>query len=138
MWRALLFAACALSLTLLACDDSSSDGDATPTTDRPTATRQVVRSTSTAVPATATAQPAATNTPAPPAPAPTNQPAPTDPPAQQPPPQTNCSPAYPGVCIPPPPPDLDCGDISARRFTVQPPDPHGFDNDGDGVGCESG
>jgi micrococcal nuclease len=51
--------------------------------------------------------------------------------------QTSCSPAYPGVCIPPAPPDLDCGDISARRFRVLAPDPHGFDRDGDGVGCES-
>lgn len=50
---------------------------------------------------------------------------------------SNCSPAYPDVCIPPAPPDLNCGDISARRFTVLAPDPHGFDGDGDGVGCES-
>jgi hypothetical protein len=50
----------------------------------------------------------------------------------------NCSPAYPGVCIPPAPPDLDCGDISFRLFTVLRPDPHNFDNDGDGIGCESG
>ena len=49
----------------------------------------------------------------------------------------NCSPAYPSVCIPPPPPDLDCGDISFRRFTVLSPDPHNFDRDGDGIGCES-
>ncbi len=48
-----------------------------------------------------------------------------------------CSPAYPTVCIPPPPPDLDCRDVAARRFEVLPPDPHGFDRDGDGVGCES-
>lgn len=48
-----------------------------------------------------------------------------------------CDPAYPGVCIPPGPPDLDCGDILYRRFQVLSPDPHGFDRDGDGVGCES-
>jgi endonuclease YncB( thermonuclease family) len=48
-----------------------------------------------------------------------------------------CDPSYPGVCIAPPPPDLDCGDIPYRRFQVLPPDPHGFDRDGDGVGCES-
>ncbi|HXG40597.1 MAG TPA: thermonuclease family protein [Candidatus Limnocylindrales bacterium] len=47
-----------------------------------------------------------------------------------------CDPAYPGVCIPPPPPDLDCRDIDARRFAVRPPDPHRFDGDGDGIGCE--
>ena len=48
-----------------------------------------------------------------------------------------CEPAYPDVCIPPAPPDLDCGDISDRYFTVLPPDPHRFDSDGNGVGCES-
>src|SRR5690606_17888457 len=49
-----------------------------------------------------------------------------------------CDPAYPTVCIPPPPPDLDCGDITARRFPVLPPDPHRFDGGGDGIGCERG
>lgn len=49
----------------------------------------------------------------------------------------NCDPAYPTVCIPPPPPDLDCGEITHRNFTVLPPDPHGFDGNNDGVGCES-
>lgn len=48
-----------------------------------------------------------------------------------------CDPAYPDVCIPPPPPDLDCSDIHERRFSVMPPDPHHFDEDGNGVGCES-
>ncbi len=52
-------------------------------------------------------------------------------------PASACDPSYPTVCIPSPPPDLDCGDISFRRFTVVPPDPHGFDGDSDGVGCES-
>jgi len=47
-----------------------------------------------------------------------------------------CDPAYPTVCIPPPPPDLDCGEIPYRRFEVLPPDPHGFDGDRDGIGCE--
>lgn len=50
----------------------------------------------------------------------------------------DCDPAYPDVCIPSPPPDLDCGDIGARRFTVLPPDPHRFDGDFDGIGCERG
>lgn len=50
----------------------------------------------------------------------------------------NCDPSYPDACIPSPPPDLDCGQISARRFTVLPPDPHRFDGDFDGVGCERG
>ncbi|TLZ65648.1 MAG: thermonuclease family protein [Methanobacteriota archaeon] len=55
-----------------------------------------------------------------------------------PPPPGNCDPAYPDVCIPPPPPDLDCKDIPYRRFRVLPPDPHHFDADGDGIGCETG
>ena len=56
-----------------------------------------------------------------------------------PPPTGNCDSSYPDVCIPPSPPDLDCGDITFRRFTVLPPDPHRFDgSDNDGVGCESG
>ncbi|MBP9503433.1 MAG: hypothetical protein KBF17_14830 [Candidatus Promineofilum sp.] len=50
----------------------------------------------------------------------------------------NCDPSYPTVCIPPPPPDLDCGDIPHRRFQVVSPVPHNFDRDGDGIGCESG
>lgn len=48
-----------------------------------------------------------------------------------------CDPAYPTVCISPPPPDLDCGDIPFRNFKVLPPDPHRFDRDRDGVGCEA-
>jgi len=54
-----------------------------------------------------------------------------------PPPPGNCDPAYPDVCIPPPPPDLDCSDIPYRNFRVLPPDPHHFDGDGDGIGCEA-
>jgi uncharacterized protein YraI len=45
-------------------------------------------------------------------------------------------PSYPDVCIPSPPPDLDCADIPYRRFRVLPPDPHRFDGDHDGIGCE--
>ena len=62
-------------------------------------------------------------------------------PLPPPPPSGNCAPSYPDVCIPPPPPDLDCGQISHRSFrvihTVASPDPHRFDGDRDGVGCES-
>jgi endonuclease G len=47
----------------------------------------------------------------------------------------NCSPAYPNVCIPPLPPDLNCGDISYRNFKVLPPDPHNFDGNKDGIAC---
>jgi IPT/TIG domain len=49
----------------------------------------------------------------------------------------NCDPSYPGVCIPPPPPDLDCDDVSANNFRVVSPDPHNFDGDNDGIGCET-
>jgi micrococcal nuclease len=41
------------------------------------------------------------------------------------------------VCIPPAPPDLDCKDVPYRRFQVLAPDPHNFDRDDDGIGCES-
>lgn len=50
---------------------------------------------------------------------------------------TNCDPSYPTVCIPPPPPYLHCGNVQFRDFTVLPPDPHGLDSDGDGIGCEN-
>ena len=48
----------------------------------------------------------------------------------------NCDPSYPDRCIPPPPPDLDCADIG-HRIRVLPPDPHHFDVDGNGIGCET-
>ena len=47
-----------------------------------------------------------------------------------------CDASYPTVCIPPPPPDLDCSDVPYRNFDVRPPDPHHFDGDRDGRGCE--
>jgi len=47
-----------------------------------------------------------------------------------------CHPSYPNVCIPYPPPDLDCKDISFRNFRVTGSDPHRFDGDNDGIGCE--
>jgi micrococcal nuclease len=50
---------------------------------------------------------------------------------------SGCDPAYPTVCIPSPPPDLDCADVRYKRFRVLPPDPHRFDGEGDGLGCES-
>jgi micrococcal nuclease len=48
-----------------------------------------------------------------------------------------CDPSYPDVCIEEYPPDLDCGKIKYANFRVLPPDPHGFDRDNDGIGCES-
>jgi hypothetical protein len=50
---------------------------------------------------------------------------------------SNCDSSYPDFCIPPPPPNLNCPDISQKRFTVSGSDPHGFDRDNDGIGCES-
>jgi micrococcal nuclease len=51
----------------------------------------------------------------------------------------SCDPSYPGACIPPPPPDLDCDDIrkmGAAPVRVTGADPHRLDGDGDGWGCE--
>lgn len=74
------------------------------------------------------------------APAPPPPPPPVGPPPP-PPPSGNCAPSYPSVCISPPPPDLNCADVTYRNFTVRwdvaDPDPHHFDGDRDGIGCES-
>ena len=48
-----------------------------------------------------------------------------------------CDPSYPDVCIPPPPPDLDCSDIPYRNFRVVGRDPHHFDGNHNGIGCET-
>src|SRR5215216_6271408 len=52
--------------------------------------------------------------------------------------QSECDASYPDVCIPSPPPELNCDDVDFRNFRVLSPDPHGFDGDNDGIGCESG
>jgi hypothetical protein len=53
----------------------------------------------------------------------------------------NCAASYPDECIPPPPPDLNCSDIRYRNFrvlwNVADPDPHHFDGDRDGIGCDT-
>lgn len=49
---------------------------------------------------------------------------------------SSCHPGYADVCIPPPPPDLDCRDIPARRIRVVGSDPHRLDGNHDGVACE--
>jgi micrococcal nuclease len=77
-------------------------------------------------------------------PTPEPLPEPTQPPVveEQPPapPAGNCAPAYAGVCIPPPPPDLNCPEIRERYgcsiSVVSHPDPHNIDRDKDGIGCE--
>ncbi|MGA1355466.1 MAG: hypothetical protein ACO35Q_02150 [Prochlorothrix sp.] len=60
-----------------------------------------------------------------------------------------CDRAY-ALCIPSPPPSLTCDQVPAQNFRVYLPDrpdkpwglrqfdPHGFDLDGDGYGCEEG
>jgi micrococcal nuclease len=61
-------------------------------------------------------------------------------PTQTPSPTPNCDYAnYQGTCIPHAPPhgsDLDCSEISARRFQFIGSDPHRFDGDDDGIDCE--
>ena len=44
--------------------------------------------------------------------------------------------SYPDVCVPAAPPYLSCSDIPDRNFRVRAPDPHRFDADGNGIGCE--
>ena len=126
-------------------DDEGDTGQATPTAETATAEATGIPTTPTETPAAAdTPLPAATDTPKPVAPTeppPTEPAPPTEPPPAEPPPteppSAECDPSYPGVCIPPPPPDLNCGDIEYREFVVLPPDPHGFDRNEDGIGCES-
>lgn len=61
---------------------------------------------------------------------PTTEPAPA--------PSSDCHPAYPGACLPSPPPDLDCRDIGHRvEVDHRYGDPHRLDADGDGIGCDS-
>ena len=63
-------------------------------------------------------------------------PQPTAAPTPIPVPQSTCDSSYPDFCLAKNIPDLDCGEITWRRFRVYQPDPHGFDGDEDGVGCE--
>jgi len=51
---------------------------------------------------------------------------------------TVCDISYLPLCIPPPPPDLNCSDIPYTNFAVEFPDPHNFDSNGNGIGCEPG
>ena len=48
--------------------------------------------------------------------------------------EPECSPSY-DLCFRPEP-DLDCSEIEERDFRARAPDPHAFDHDGDGIGCE--
>jgi hypothetical protein len=71
-----------------------------------------------------------------PPPPPAAQPPPPPPPPAPSPPR-RCDPNYRGACVPLVPYDLDCADIDGPVYVVGR-DPHGFDGDGDGVGCEWG
>jgi micrococcal nuclease len=51
-------------------------------------------------------------------------------------PHRSCDPSYPGRCVPPFPPDLDCDQIRFANFLIAGPDLHDLDGDGDGLGCE--
>ena len=60
---------------------------------------------------------------------------PEPPPNPQPKAPANCAAGY-APCVPSYPPDLDCADIDGP-VSVTGTDPHGFDADGDGTGCDS-
>jgi Flp pilus assembly pilin Flp len=55
------------------------------------------------------------------------------------PPVVQCDGSYEAVCIPPPPPDLNCADIVALGIPtpvkIVGADPHHLDHDGNGFGC---
>ena len=76
---------------------------------------------------TATPTPVFTSTPTPMPPAISPTPTPTP----------DCDPSYPDVCLPSPPPDLNCSDIPHKNIKVLQPDPHRLDGNKDGVGCKS-
>jgi Flp pilus assembly pilin Flp len=55
------------------------------------------------------------------------------------PPSAVCDANYAGACVPPPPPDLDCGDLRAMglgEVQVTGSDPHGLDPDHNGIACD--
>ena len=80
--------------------------------------------------------PGPTPTPAPttssPTPTPELSPTPTPTPGSG----GGCDPNYAGYCVPAVAYDLDCDDIGHRVMVIGV-DIHGFDSDGDGIGCES-
>lgn len=120
------------SLTLLAQEgavvDSTQRVMLVPVVNQPVATATPLPTAT--LPPTATPSPTATLTPVPTA---TATPLPTATPTQA----AQCDPSYPDVCIPSPPPDLDCKHIGYRNFRVVGSDPHRFDGNHDGRGCES-
>jgi Flp pilus assembly pilin Flp len=64
----------------------------------------------------------------------------TSQPVFAPPAAVQCDGSYEGACVPPPPPDLDCADLTGMGIPlpvslVGSKDPHHLDPDGDGLGC---
>ncbi|CAN5215533.1 hypothetical protein BH20ACT9_BH20ACT9_14420 [soil metagenome] len=57
-------------------------------------------------------------------------------PPSHPPSGGGCDPDYRGACVPEYPPDVDCGQIPDTGFVSVGDDPHGLDDDHDGVACE--
>jgi len=55
-------------------------------------------------------------------------------------PPVTCDANYSSACIPPPPPDLDCDDLTRMGITgiviVGDSDPQHLDGDGDGIACD--
>jgi micrococcal nuclease len=47
-----------------------------------------------------------------------------------------CDPSYPTICVPQDADPMTCDDIPSVPFPTLRPDPHGFDPDGNGIGCE--
>ncbi len=55
------------------------------------------------------------------------------------PPRTGCDPNYAGACLPRHPPDVDCSDLGMTddvTVRVSGSDPHGLDDDGNGIVCD--
>ena len=136
-----LMLAVGLAATLLSSCSQSSKAPATSLVpDEPSTTAEVQSTTTTSTTTTTTTTTAITTTmpPPPPTSPPTTRRAYVPPP---PPPtaplRANCDAAYPDFGIPPPPPDLNCPDVGRHNFTVRQPDPHRFDADHDGIGCEA-
>lgn len=119
----------------LACEASTAVPTAPPTPIVPptaTAPPTVTHTLSTLPLGTASATPSRT-------PTSTRSPTPTRTPTASFTPRPACDPSYSDFCIPPPPPDLSCaspGVAPHKNFRVLPPDPHHFDGNNNGIGCE--
>jgi hypothetical protein len=118
------------ALVLVACGSQAPETPPENQPDSPTSATTSAIPPAQPIPTTVAELPPPPQTPAPkPKPVTTTKaPAPPPPPDKP----ANCHPAYPTVCIPPAPPDLDCKDVSYTNFKVLSPDPHRFDQNKDG------